>query len=646
MHLPKINKQARLLLCTGIAGRLHKKIFLTFFISLVAPLVIPSNAFGQINTPCDTISHDYWSGRSPQILLDTVIARFNTGSPEFGCYDELYRELHFSEELDRYNYYQLIIKALLYQGNSSKTEEVFQEFRSFAFAAEDKSFEAGYWYSTGNYYWMVVAEQLDSAIYAYQKAAALYIENGDKHKLYLVYCNLSSVYLDQKKYDAAYQYLLMAEKLMNEREGLVRELERAILRNNIGVTHLRRKQYEKADSIFRKVEESMLHSEEGAYPIALSLLNRMDIAITLEEWEKAAAIQQKLGPYLSEFEYLFPFYAKIAFDLHLGAGDYEKARAMINRFEAYILKKDIEKPADYFAMQIDYHLAFKQAKEALKDIQQAASLADLDRKTLIYLSRSRLNAYLLQGDEASALRESKNLQEQSEALQEEQQQRHQEEMAAIYELESYKAAKDRAESIAKLAEERTKLLERNYLYLGAALLFAMAGLVLLGFLFKSNKQRVLEEQIRVQTAKKHSQQLEKQLKVQRQNAFHSGIGAAQLKTNIMDAVSRYAPKAKMLERKLSILLHEYAEQSNFVELFLLSYPDFFKALTKMAPDLTQSQLRYAILIALGASMVEISETLGVSEHAVKMARYRLKGKLGLDKEESIEQYLRELLLQE
>jgi hypothetical protein len=29
-----------------------------------------------------------------------------------------------------------------------------------------------------------------------------------------------------------------------------------------------------------------------------------------------------------------------------------------------------------------------------------------------------------------------------------------------------------------------------------------------------------------------------------------------------------------------------------------------------------------------------------------MARYRLKGKLGLDKEESIEQYLRELLLQE
>jgi DNA-binding CsgD family transcriptional regulator len=68
-------------------------------------------------------------------------------------------------------------------------------------------------------------------------------------------------------------------------------------------------------------------------------------------------------------------------------------------------------------------------------------------------------------------------------------------------------------------------------------------------------------------------------------------------------------------------------------------------LSEKAPDLTITQLRYAILIALGASTMEIASAQGVSEKAVNMARYRLKNKLELDNELGLEPYLRHLLLE-
>ncbi|MCI4651008.1 helix-turn-helix transcriptional regulator [Phaeodactylibacter sp.] len=467
----------------------------------------------------------------------------------------------------------------------------------------------------------------------------------DQRRLYLVYSNLSMVYLYSKKYEAAYQYLLLSQQLAGKTEKLISEQEKAVVLNNIGLTYLRRDMYQVADSIFAEVRKKASAIEDGAYPMVLSLINQIEVAGYLEDWGRGEELLEVLDPYMGEFNYLLPAYTEAAFKIYLGKRQYDRAKYVLDSLRRYEINKGASLSYDFYSMKIEYYLALNQPDQALTAINLAEGLAREDAQSRVALSESRVKALLLKGEAVLASVEMRELERRHKAFQQLSKKLRVEEMAAIYELETFKNQRDRAERIAKVAEERASLLERNRLYLGTALLFAVVALIILGLLLHSHQRRVTEARAKAEAARKHSEQLDRQLKVQRQNALQTGIGAAQLKNNAMEVIARYESNLPLLKRKLSILIHDYTEKNDFVELFLLSYPDFFRALADMAPDLTKTQLRYAILIALGASTVEIASTQGVSEKAVNMARYRLKSKLELDNDHGLDLYLRQLLLQ-
>jgi len=90
-----------------------------------------------------------------------------------------------------------------------------------------------------------------------------------------------------------------------------------------------------------------------------------------------------------------------------------------------------------------------------------------------------------------------------------------------------------------------------------------------------------------------------------------------------------------LRNKLQRLIDSDQNQTNYWENFKVIFedvhPKFFEALQSDYPQLTVNDLRHFAYIKMNLQVKEISELTGVSVQAVKMARNRLKKKLGQDK---------------
>lgn len=77
--------------------------------------------------------------------------------------------------------------------------------------------------------------------------------------------------------------------------------------------------------------------------------------------------------------------------------------------------------------------------------------------------------------------------------------------------------------------------------------------------------------------------------------------------------------------------------------FAQIHPEFIIQLQQKADNgLTRIDLKYCVYILMGLSNKEIGSRLGIEAKSIRMARYRIKLKLGLEKEESLDQYIRTL----
>ena len=68
-------------------------------------------------------------------------------------------------------------------------------------------------------------------------------------------------------------------------------------------------------------------------------------------------------------------------------------------------------------------------------------------------------------------------------------------------------------------------------------------------------------------------------------------------------------------------------------------PAFYRSLTSGDANLTKSEIRLAALLRMGFSSKEIANMLNISEDGIKKARYRLRKKMNLNTEESLEAFI-------
>lgn len=72
------------------------------------------------------------------------------------------------------------------------------------------------------------------------------------------------------------------------------------------------------------------------------------------------------------------------------------------------------------------------------------------------------------------------------------------------------------------------------------------------------------------------------------------------------------------------------------------HPDFFVNLKAHCADLTENDLRLCAYIRIGMRAKQIAEMLSVTPDSVNTARYRLRKKMGLDKGQSLDDFIRQV----
>lgn len=72
------------------------------------------------------------------------------------------------------------------------------------------------------------------------------------------------------------------------------------------------------------------------------------------------------------------------------------------------------------------------------------------------------------------------------------------------------------------------------------------------------------------------------------------------------------------------------------------HPNFFVKLKKISGKLTENDLRLCAYINIGMRAKQIAEMLSVSPDSINTNRYRLRKKLGLQRGESLDEYIRNI----
>lgn len=100
-------------------------------------------------------------------------------------------------------------------------------------------------------------------------------------------------------------------------------------------------------------------------------------------------------------------------------------------------------------------------------------------------------------------------------------------------------------------------------------------------------------------------------------------------------------------RKIASAIKNHAsmqgDRETFIETFMATHPHFASRLLLINEAITEPDIRLASYIATGLDTKRIAATMGIRPESVKQARWRLRTKLGLEKGESLEAALRNLL---
>jgi DNA-binding CsgD family transcriptional regulator len=99
-------------------------------------------------------------------------------------------------------------------------------------------------------------------------------------------------------------------------------------------------------------------------------------------------------------------------------------------------------------------------------------------------------------------------------------------------------------------------------------------------------------------------------------------------------------KIKILAKEIDHNLKKDQEWYEFVTYFSDIHPDFIKKLSTYPKEqLSPAELRLGMLLRLNLSSKEIASVLRVTPDSIRVARHRLRKKLGIEQKEELVHFL-------
>lgn len=229
-------------------------------------------------------------------------------------------------------------------------------------------------------------------------------------------------------------------------------------------------------------------------------------------------------------------------------------------------------------------------------------------------------------------------------------------------LEAYYDTEQKKSEITQLEEKNNNFAKQKWMYIGMIVL-AIGGVFSLILMLRSkqkiNKQRTdlleaekIETELTLQLEKEEKARLkaEQELMAMQQEHLQKQALANSIQLNHKNTfINDLKEKIKENDINLdSILREEKLTDNDLKEIQNLVqevHPTFFKRLNEVSKNkLTNQDLKYSAYIYLNMDNQQIANILKVEAKTVRMTKYRLKQKLGLDRNDDLQQFIQNLIL--
>lgn len=429
---------------------------------------------------------------------------------------------------------------------------------------------------------LLLNNQGKEAKQSYLEAIEIYTNNNDQKGLAYTYGNLGHLYEKSSDYDSAFFFQVKAMKALE----LIKDLDGiALIHENLGSIYEDKEQYDRAYLHFSKALERF--KVNGNASMLIDAYNNM------------GDVLRKTGKYQEALVYT------------------QKAVQLSNKTKAY-----------------------SRLSSAYRDLGKTYNFLNKTDSTFFYLELSRqmyINIYNEDSKNQAAL------------------------LNVLYDINQKDA------QIADMARQKRTA---AVLYFASAIVAVL--LIILSFVFiKNQRQRIINErnirekesallsakqqlmEVELKNKKLQEEQLKKEVESKaREISLHTlqAIEKNQLLEEMKKALSEiirndsrsYKRELRQLLNKINQSFHKEVHWDDFRRIFEEINQDFFHQLQRINPDLSATDLRLVSLIKLNMNTPDIAALLGISADSLRVSRYRLRKKLGLEQGKSLTAFLQSI----
>ena len=459
------------------------------------------------------------------------------------------------------------------------------------------------------------------AMVALKDALVIFEEKGDKHDIGVVYNGLGLVYMNLKDYDIAIDYYLKANEIFDVPGA---EREQAVINLNIAGCYVEKNNKTKANAYFQEALKTFRKVQDSAQIVATYI--NMSNACRKNKDSKQASSFLSQAMVLSQMMNNQRLY---------GTALYNRGELLFDEGDFANAKNHVEKGLVIFR-KIGLREGEMSALETLSEIY--GKQGDYKRSMDYYKQFITVQNTLLNGNTRKQ----------------------------IADLQwKYNIQKKDLET--KILEEKYKVKQRQTLFLtisfGLFVIFVLLiGLVIrLGYknLKKSVRLKEMEnlhlnEKLLTDQKINHLEHLRMKAELDARNKELTTtslqlISKNEILVNISALNEQYFRKDTISREPYNILKQLLKENLNqdkdwvyFKELFERVHQNFFRNVKKLCPDLTENELRICAYLKINLRNKEIAKILNILPESVKTTRYHIRKKLNIDKEISLEDFIRNI----
>ena len=206
-----------------------------------------------------------------------------------------------------------------------------------------------------------------------------------------------------------------------------------------------------------------------------------------------------------------------------------------------------------------------------------------------------------------------------------------EELRTIYEAEKKEQHIVLQEKEIDLLEQEAEINNLQKILLGGGLILALLGFY--GVRQKMKRNKIEKSKVEAELAFKKKELTTHALHLAKKNEVLEGLKqkAKELKANESDQKGY-----QQLIRTIDFDLQDDNNWKNFAKYFEEVHKDFNENIKRKYPQLTSNELRLLALLKMNLTSKEIASILNISSEGIKKARYRLRKKLDITTEESLQ----------